>query len=136
MRKVMVFGSFDVIHPGHEFFFEKAKEYGDYLIVVLARDETIRKIKNKEPYFNEKIRVEQVKALNIVDSCVLGSLGDKYQVIIDHKPDVLIFGYDQKSFNIGIEKELEKRNLDIEIIQLKESYFPDKFKSSIVVKDL
>ena len=34
MAKVMVFGTFDGVHPGHENFFEQAKQHGDYLIAV------------------------------------------------------------------------------------------------------
>ena len=43
MKKVMTFGSFDVLHKGHEHYLKEAKSYGDYLIVVVARDENILK---------------------------------------------------------------------------------------------
>lgn len=46
-KKVMVFGTFDIFHKGHEFYFSKAKEYGEELIVIVARDETVLKIKKK-----------------------------------------------------------------------------------------
>ena len=42
-KKVLTFGSFDLIHPGHHYFLNKAKELGDELIVVLSRDGEIMK---------------------------------------------------------------------------------------------
>ena len=45
MKKVMVFGTFDGLHEGHLDFFRQAREYGDYLIVAVARDVNVKKIK-------------------------------------------------------------------------------------------
>lgn len=42
---VMAFGTFDVFHPGHEYYLTQAKKYGDILIVVVARDKTVEKVK-------------------------------------------------------------------------------------------
>lgn len=132
--KVMVFGTFDIFHKGHEFYFKKAKEYGNELIVVVARDETVLKIKGESPHNNEIQRVENINnwnSNNIISKVVLGNLGDKFKVIEDELPDILVFGYDQQSFNIGIEKELKKRNLEhIKIIQISESLHPEMYKSS------
>ena len=61
MGKVMVFGAFDILHKGHLFYFSKAKEFGDYLIVVIARDETIRKVKSRDSYNSENKRLEEVQ---------------------------------------------------------------------------
>ena len=133
MKKVMVFGAFDILHSGHEYFFTQAKQYGEILIVVVGRDETIKKFKNRELCYSENERFKQLKDVEIVDEVVIGSLGDKYQVIVDQKPDVLVFGYDQQSFNIGIEEELKKRGLGyIEIKKIEEAFEPDKYKSSII----
>ena len=43
MKKVMVFGTFDIIHPGHIHLLKEAKEYGDFLIAVIGRDATVCK---------------------------------------------------------------------------------------------
>ncbi|MBU0625913.1 adenylyltransferase/cytidyltransferase family protein [Patescibacteria group bacterium] len=44
-KKVMLFGTFDILHPGHEYVFSQAKNYGDCVMVVLARDVTVKKVK-------------------------------------------------------------------------------------------
>jgi len=46
-KKVMVFGTFDIFHPGHRSFLNQAKKYGNYLIVVVARDKQSKFSKNK-----------------------------------------------------------------------------------------
>jgi len=45
--KVLAFGTFDILHPGHEFYLKEAKKHGDILDVVVARDSTVEKIKGK-----------------------------------------------------------------------------------------
>ena len=130
-KKVMVFGTFDIFHKGHEFYFSKAKEYGKELIVVVARDETVLKIKKEVPYNNEQARVKAIETSKKASKVILGNIGDKYRVIEDEQPDVLVFGYDQRSFNIGIEEELQRRNLQhIKIINIEEAFDPDVYKSS------
>ena len=125
----MVFGTFDYLHEGHKDFFRQAKEYGDELVVVVARDETVEKLKKRKPDHDEETRLFRVVEQELVDKAILGNPGDKYQVIEDEKPDVLCFGYDQKSYNVNIEVELAKRNLPCKIVQLK-PFQPEKFKSS------
>lgn len=129
--KVMVFGTFDILHKGHEFYISKARQYADYVIAVVGRDSTIIKLKGSMPKNNELERVKQLQSSQLVNKVVLGNQGDKYRVIEEHQPDILIFGYDQQSFNIGIEEELKKRNLEsIKIIQIEESFKPEIYKSS------
>ena len=50
MKTVMAFGTFDLMHPGHEYFLRQAKKRGDYLIAVIARDSTVKKLKGKLSY--------------------------------------------------------------------------------------
>ena len=52
MRKVMVFGTFDIIHKGHINMLIQAKKLGDFLVVVLACDKTIEAVKNRKSYNN------------------------------------------------------------------------------------
>jgi len=130
MKKVMVFGTFDTIHPGHLHLFRQAKRYGDYLVVVVARDETVKKVKRKFPKNNEKKRLENLKTLNIVDKAVLGSLSDPYLAIDEYMPKYICIGYDQESFiTKNLERELEKRYIKAKIIRLR-AFVPDVYKSS------
>jgi FAD synthetase len=118
MKKVMVFGSFDHLHPGHIYFLNEAKKHGDFLVVVIGRDETILKVKGKKPKYSEVERKKHLEITGIPDKVVLGKLGDKYKVIEEHKPDIICLGYDQDSFSVGLEEKLIKRNLLIKIIRL------------------
>lgn len=68
----MVFGTFDGLHPGHYNFFKQAKKYGDYLIVVVARNIVIKKIKKHFPNKNEEERLTEVQKYKLVDKTLLG----------------------------------------------------------------
>ena len=131
MKKVMVFGTFDILHKGHLDFFKQAKRYGDYLIAVVARDKTVKKVKSKLPRDNEKKRLKEVK--NHVDKAVLGMIKNKYKVIEKFKPDIICLGYDQDPLNL--KQELKKRRLNPKIIRLK-PYKPHIHKSSRLRKKL
>jgi len=50
-KKVLVFGTFDGLHEGHKNFFKQAREFGDFLVVVVGRDSTIVKTKGRPPKF-------------------------------------------------------------------------------------
>ena len=96
--KVMVFGTFDIFHPGHRSFLKQAKKLGDYLIVVVARDKTVEITKKQKPINKEAIRVKIIKDSRLADKVILGGTGDKYAVIKKYRPDIICLGYDQKYF--------------------------------------
>lgn len=130
MRKVLVFGTYDQLHDGHLQFFRHAREFGDSLHVVIARDATVEKLKGQQPQFNELQRLQQVQQGPDVDEALLGSTGDKYAVIENVQPDVICLGYDQHSFDRKLAEELEQRGLShIEIHRLP-SFHKDRAKSS------
>ena len=126
MKKVMAFGTFDILHPGHTSVLKAAKKLGDHLTVIIARDATVLKVKGKEPVFNEKTRLKNLKQIGIADKVRLGNTGNKYQVIIDEKPDVIALGYDQKFFVDDLKDIVGK---DVKIVRLK-SFKPNIHKSS------
>lgn len=128
--RVMVFGTFDIFHPGHSSFLKQAKKHGEYLIVVIARDETVVKIKKKEAINNESKRLQNLKSSGLADKVVLGSLFDKYAAIKKYRPDVICLGYDQKYFIKGLKNNLVKLDLrKTKIIRLM-AYKPKIYKSS------
>ena len=135
MKKILVFGTFDILHPGHEYFLRQAKEqagFSDagYLIVIVARDLTVKQIKKIMPQNNELERLKQINKLDYVDKAMLGSLGsDKYKIIEEIKPDIICLGYDQKAFTDELPAELEKKGLKPEIVRI-DAYKPEVHKSS------
>ncbi len=130
MKKVMVFGTFDIFHEGHKNFLKQARVYGDYLIVVVARDETVEKVKKRLSQNDENTRLEIIKENGLADEVILGSLENKYKVIEKYKPDVICLGYDQGTFTEDLREKLKELGLsDTKIVRLK-SYHPEKYKSS------
>ncbi len=132
MVKVMVFGTYDLLHKGHEFFLKQAKKYGDELIVVVGRDSNVMKIKKRAPIDDEKNRLKRIKSLDYVDKAVLGNLRDKYAVIKKIRPDIIVIGYDQDSFTESLDGKLEEFGLKTKVIKLKKAHLPKKYKSSII----
>ncbi len=133
MKKVMVFGTFDGLHEGHLDMFKQAKKYGDYLVVVIARDVNVKKIKSRPPIKNENERLDIIKNCDLVDEATLGNEDNPYKIIAKIKPDVICIGYDQNSFNVNLEDKLKELGLSIKIYTLK-PYKPDQFKSSLINK--
>ncbi|MFA6486406.1 MAG: adenylyltransferase/cytidyltransferase family protein [Candidatus Magasanikbacteria bacterium] len=129
MAKVITFGTFDILHPGHEFMLAKAKEYGDELVVVIARDKTVCSVKGKNPKHGEEVRLKNVSDLKIADRVRLGCIDDKYQVIREENPDIVALGYDQSAF---IDNLAEAIRPDAQIVRVP-PYMPDKYKSSKMI---
>lgn len=128
MKKVILFGTFDILHVGHINLFEQAKKYGDQLIVVVARDKNVVKSKKKKAMFTEKERIKVLYNIKLIDRVVLGSESNYYQVIKKNQPDVIALGYDQEDYVSGLEEFLEKNKINTKIVRLK-SYKPQRFKS-------
>jgi FAD synthetase len=135
MKKILVTGTFDILHPGHLHFLTQARKKGDVLIVVVARDKTVRTIKNRVPLHAEKQRAANLRRQHLADRVVLGHLGDKYKIIEQIKPDIICLGYDQWAFTQNLESELAQRGLHPSIIRLK-AFKPHQYKSSLLRKNL
>ncbi len=132
LQRVMVFGTFDIFHKGHENFLQQARKWGEYLIVIVARDKTVLAVKKNKPRNNEKKRLIAIEKSGLADKIILGNLRNKYSVIKKYRPDVIGLGYDQKSFTEELRKKLKEFKLDkTRIIRLK-SYYPKKYKSSLL----
>ena len=130
MKKVLIFGTFDGLHPGHLNFFEQAKKYGDYLIAVIARDKTVKKIKNRFPSRNEVERLGTLQRCQLINEARLGYEAHPYGSIEEINPDVICLGYDQKTFTENLPKELEKMSLSTKIYKMK-PFQPEKYHSLI-----
>ncbi|MCD6423341.1 MAG: D-glycero-beta-D-manno-heptose 1-phosphate adenylyltransferase [Elusimicrobia bacterium] len=101
-NKKIVFtnGCFDIIHPGHIHLLEKAKSFGDVLIVGLNSDSSVRAIKPKRPINSFKARANVVDAIKYVDFVCGFSEKTPLNLIKIVKPDVLVKGGDWKEREI------------------------------------
>lgn len=127
MAKVLTFGTFDIVHKGHEYYLQKAKKFGNELIVIIARDKNVLLERGKLPLNHETKRKEHVELLNIADKVMLGYEDNRLRIIQELKPDIICLGYDQNS--LSVEKFIVDNNLDIKIVRI-DAFKPEIFKSS------
>lgn len=97
MKKVITYGTFDLLHYGHINLLRRAKSLGDYLIVGLSTDEFNNKEKNKECYFDYENRKLLLDAVRYVD-CVIpeNNWEQKISDIQKYNIDVFVIGDDWK----------------------------------------
>ena len=131
--RVMAFGTFDILHPGHLHYLHGAKKFGDELVVGIARDSTVKKMKGAFPINNERTRMQLVAALKGVDKVVMGNKGPIYDILEEMKPNIIVLGYDQHMDTQKLQRELKKRKLECKVVRLK-AFQENKFKSSIIKK--
>jgi FAD synthetase len=121
IRVVLAGGVFDIVHVGHLATLREAKDLGDLLVVVVARDGVVEANKGRRPLNSEENRVRLVNALKPVDLVVLGNPADIYKTVEQLKPDVIALGYDQKHEEEEFKKELRRRGQEASIVRLKAS---------------
>ena len=119
MKTVLTSGAFDLIHYGHIRLLEEAKRLGGKdarLVVIVARDETIRRLKGHPPVIPEDQRRAVIEALKVVDEALLGYQDLDMATVIDSvKPDIIAVGHDQDGIEAMARKAIEERGLDIEV---------------------
>ncbi len=94
-RIVFTNGCFDIIHAGHVDYLEEAKSFGDFLIVGMNSDESVRRIKGeKRPIVPEDYRARVLEGLKAVDCVFIFDDETPLKVIETVKPDVLVKGAD------------------------------------------
>jgi len=135
MRTSMAFGTFDIIHPGHIFYFAQAKKGSKKLIVVVARDKNSKKTKKHFPTHNQNERLKLVSGLRIVDRAILGDKNNFLKPIIKFKPDIVALGYDHKISIDKLQKKLNSKKLNCKIVRIK-PYKPHIHKSSKIKRAL
>ena len=130
--RIMAFGTFDILHQGHLNLFKQARALAEnpFLIVSVARDFNVKKIKGRPPSLTEKQRLAEIKNCRLVDKVVLGGLKNHVPHILKQKPQIIALGYDQSAYVNNLGKTLEKRGLKVKIARLK-AFRPKIYKSSL-----
>ncbi|ENI9096962.1 glycerol-3-phosphate cytidylyltransferase [Listeria monocytogenes] len=94
MKKVITYGTFDLIHWGHIRLLERAKALGDYLIVAISTDE-FNRIKHKEAYHNFEHRKLILEAIRYVDEVIPESNWEqKLEDVKNQDIDIFVMGDD------------------------------------------
>jgi glycerol-3-phosphate cytidylyltransferase len=95
LRRVVTFGTFDVLHVGHVSLLERARALGDLLIVGVSSDALNLAKKGRTPVYPEADRLKLIGALRCVDEVfVEESLELKGEYLRRHRADVLVMGDD------------------------------------------
>ena len=94
MKRVITYGTFDVLHYGHINLLKRAKALGDYLIVGLSSDE-FNKVKNKKSYYNYEQRKKILESLRFVDLVIPeDNWEQKVSDIKEFRADIFVMGDD------------------------------------------
>ena len=97
INKKVIFtnGCFDILHPGHIEYLKASRKLGDYLIVAINSDESVKRLKgDKRPINNEVIRAYMLTHLSFVDKVIIFDEDTPYEIIKKLKPDVITKGGD------------------------------------------
>ena len=95
MKKVIIYGTFDLLHYGHVNLLQRAKELGDYLIVAISTDEFNWNMKQKKCYFSYEERKRLVEAIRYVDLVIPEeSWEQKISDVKEFKVDTFVIGDD------------------------------------------
>jgi len=131
----MIFGTFDAVHAGHEHLFRQARALAKpaqpFLIVSVARDKNVKRIKGHLPVRGERQRLAALRRHPLVDRVVLGALGNHLPHIVRQRPDIIALGYDQRAYVKGLKTSLQQKGLTVKIVRLK-PHQPNKYKTSLL----
>jgi FAD synthetase len=134
-KKVLVAGTFDIIHTGHIFLINEAAKLGDVYVVV-ATDKNRELFSGEKPIVPQEQRLEIIKNLKNVKEARLGrNDNDTLKTVEEINPDVILLGPDQK-YSIEVLKEgLKKKGLNhIEVKRLEKYYDKYELHSSSLIK--
>lgn len=131
----MVFGTFDMVHEGHVDFFRQARTLGPkpHLIVSVAREPIVARIKGEKPRRTEKERCALLKRNRLVDEVVLGQEDGYIEHIEEAHPDVIALGYDQTGEYVDrLERDLTNAGVKVKVVRLK-AFKPETYKTSKLI---
>jgi len=134
---VLATGVFDLLHLGHLRFLEESKKTGgphSKLVVVVARDKTVRRRKGRGPIVPEDQRRELVAALRVVDRAILGREEiDLLGILKEVNPDIVCVGYDQDEIRAAVTRLVRREGLPVRVVRIRR-LGPIGFNSSSKLK--
>jgi len=133
--RVVVAGSFDILHPGHIEFLRWASRLGDKLFVIVSRDSNYRRFKGVEPVFREDERLEIVSAVRYVYRALLGDESDLLKPLEEIKPHIVALGPDQHFDERELIEQLRSRGVEASVVRFQErvgGYSSSSIKKRVV----
>ncbi len=128
----MIFGVFDGLHEGHVSFLKQARALGDRLVAVVAKDESVKRLKNRYPRSCCSERMEELSNSGLVH---VVSPGDDTEggwgVVLMHRPDVIALGYDQIAMHEHLVHAIGSFPFTCQLVML-EPHEPEVYHSSLL----
>lgn len=119
-KTVLATGVFDILHPGHLRFLEESRKRGGpgaRLVVLVARDKTVRKRKGRDPVLPESLRRQIVASLKPVYKAILGHEEVDFLGIL-RTVDIVCVGYDQDDIKRSVKRVITREKLPVRLVQL------------------
>lgn len=132
MKRVITYGTFDLLHYGHINLLRRAKELGDYLIVALSTDDFNEREKGKHTYFTYEQRKQLLEAIRYVDLVIPEEKWEqKKNDMHEYHVDTFVMGDDwQGKFDFlkdtGVKVVYLRRTPEISTTQIKEDLYSNK----------
>ncbi|AVQ36897.1 glycerol-3-phosphate cytidylyltransferase [Staphylococcus kloosii] len=132
MKRVITYGTYDLLHYGHIELLRRAREMGDYLIVALSSDE-FNRIKDKKSYYNFEQRKVMLEAIRYVDLVIAEEgWGQKEKDVERFEVDTFVMGHDWEGEFDFLKDKCEvvylKRTEGISTTQIKKELYGDEAK--------
>ena len=134
---VLASGTFDLLHLGHVRYLEEAKKAGGpnaKLVVIVARDSTVKKRRGTKPIMSENQRRALVGSLKVVDEAILGYEDFDIEKVIEKiHPDIIALGYDRGDIEQSVRRYIEEKKLNIQVVKISK-FSEDELDSSSKIK--
>ena len=115
MTKALVFGTFDKLNAGHVSFLERARRFGDELIVLVVEDEYVIKYKGKSPAWTLKMRMNTVSRLPFKPKVYTEDVGDNWKNLKTIKPDVIVLSAEQAAWGHRLDELIREYSLPTKV---------------------
>ncbi|TFG23561.1 MAG: FAD synthase [Promethearchaeota archaeon] len=134
-KKVLIAGTFDILHPGHIYLINEAAKLGDVYVVV-ATDKNRELYSGEAPVIPEEQRLEIIQNIKNVKLAKLGRHdNDTLKTVEEINPDLILLGPDQKFSVEKLKNALVLKGLNhIEVKRLEKYYDKYKLHSSSLIK--
>lgn len=130
MRRVITYGTYDLLHYGHIELLRRAREMGDYLIVALSSDE-FNQIKNKKSYYDYEQRKMMLESIRYVDLVIPENDWGQKEIDVDRfEVDVFVMGHDWEG-----EFDFLKDKCEVVYLKRTEGISTTKIKQELYGKD-
>ena len=129
MRRVITYGTYDLLHYGHIELLRRAREMGDYLIVALSSDE-FNQIKNKKSYYDYEQRKMMLESIRYVDLVIPENDWGQKEIDDRFEVDVFVMGHDWEG-----EFDFLKDKCEVVYLKRTEGISTTKIKQELYGKD-